>query len=75
MSPLDVVVGVVAIGLGILLFVTGAANSDNLERHSKLRRLTAVIGRTAARFVCVVLGVAFIALGVAVALGWKMLWS
>jgi small neutral amino acid transporter SnatA (MarC family) len=75
MTALDLVVGAASIGLGILLCVTGAANLDYLQHHSKLRWLTAALGRTGARVVCSIVGLLLVALGVAIALGWRMQWS
>jgi hypothetical protein len=70
----DVVVGCVAAGLGLLLIATASSGEARLLRYAKPRMLAAAFGQPAARVMLVALGLALIAVGVAIALGWRVNW-
>ncbi len=68
-SIADMFVGVVAVALGLAILLSSATNWQNAYRLRKTRWLEARLGRSGARVVLAVLGVALIALGVAIAMG------
>ena len=70
----DVVVGFVAAGLGLLLIASAASGEAWLLRYAKPRMLAAAFGKPSARVLLALLGVGLIALGIAVALGWRVQW-
>jgi hypothetical protein len=71
----DVLVGFVAAGLGLLFVASAVAGEARLLRFAKPRMLAAAFGQTAARVLLALLGAALIALGAAVALGWRVNWG
>lgn len=72
----DVVVGFVAAGLGLLLIFASASWGEAwLMRYAKPRMLAAAFGQPAARVMLVAIGLALIAVGVAIALGWRVNWG
>lgn len=74
MKPLDLVVGAVACSLGALFLLAGILGREELLRLSRLQRLIAQTGRIAARVISAILGLALIALGIAIATGWRLSW-
>jgi hypothetical protein len=75
MALQDVVVGVVAGCLGLYLIAGAATNGRWLMELGRPRMLVAALGPAAARISLGLLGVGLVALGVAVALGWRVHWS
>ena len=70
----NVVVGFVAAGLGMLLLAGAAFDGPWLMRLARPRMLAATLGKPAARVVLGLIGAGLIALGAAVALGWRVNW-
>lgn len=71
----DVVVGVVSAGLGIFLTAGATLNGRWLMELGRPKLLAAAIGSPAARITLGLLGIGLIALGVVIALGWRVHWS
>lgn len=71
----DVVVGAVSSALGLFLLLGALLNSRWLMSLRRPSMLTESIGQPAARAVLGLVGVAMIALGIAVALGWRVNWG
>jgi hypothetical protein len=69
MAVQDVFVGVVAIGIGLFALLAAIFNWDWSYRLWKARWVEARFGRRGARVFYVILGLAMIALGVAIAVG------
>lgn len=75
MNPQDVTVGVVAVVLGVVLLAGAATNTPWLMQLAKTRMLAGAIGLTAARVMLAALGVGLIILGIAIAIGWRVVWT
>jgi len=71
----DWIVGAVAIMLGLVLCYSAAASRPQMYDLPKIRWLESRMGRRATQAIIVLLGVLLVAVGVAVALGWKMNWQ
>lgn len=75
MQLLDVVVGAVSAALGLFLLVGAIVNSRWLMSLRRPRMLAESIGPSAARAILGLVGAAIVALGIAVALGWRVNWG
>jgi hypothetical protein len=75
MQAQDVLVGTVAALLGLMLLAGGALNAPWLMQLGKPRLLTAAIGPAGARLLVAAIGIALIALGVAIGSGWRIDWN
>jgi hypothetical protein len=71
----DVVVGAVSSALGLFLLLGSIANSRWLMSLRRPSMLAESIGPRAARAVLGLIGAAMIAIGIAVALGWRVNWG
>lgn len=71
----DWIVGGIAIAIGIVLCACAAISTEHLYELPKVRWLQQRYGRSATRSVLIVAGVALVALGIAIALGWKVEWN
>ena len=67
-------VGGVAAAFGVALLVGAALNAAWLLERRGARTLVAGLGQPAARAVLGLVGLALIALGIALALGWRLNW-
>ena len=74
MQPQDIAVGAVSIGLGLLLLVGAIGNVPWLMQLRKVRALSGAVGSPAARVLVGLVGAGTIALGVAIAVGWRVNW-
>jgi hypothetical protein len=74
MTALDLIVGTISAVVGLTMLLGGMFNLEPVFRFAKLRWLSEQLGRGWARLVCVLLGVIFFALGIAIALGWRLQW-
>ena len=70
----DILVGAVAAALGIAMVAGAAYGATWLLERRGARSLIAVIGKPAARVVLGAIGLALVALGTAIALGWRLNW-
>ena len=71
----DYVIAVVAVVCGSTLLIGGAMNAAWLMELAKVRSLSAGVGGTAARMICMAVGAAIILLGILVAAGWRPTWA
>lgn len=71
----DWIVGAVAITIGVLLCASAAISTEHLYELPKVRWLQQRFGRAATRSMLIVAGVALVAVGIAIALGWKVEWN
>ena len=71
----DVVVGAVSSALGLFLLLGAIANSRWLMSLRRPSMLAESIGPRAARAVLALIGAGLVALGIAVALGWRVNWG
>jgi small neutral amino acid transporter SnatA (MarC family) len=72
----DLIVGSVAVALGLLLFATALLNGSWLYALHTSRWLESCLTRTGTRVLHALLGLALVALGVAVAQGFRwQLWN
>jgi ABC-type tungstate transport system substrate-binding protein len=74
MQSQDIFFGAITAALGIAMMVGASLGGRWLLERRGARSLVAAIGRPAARIVLGLLGLALIALGIAVALGWRLNW-
>jgi hypothetical protein len=74
MQAHDLLVGGLAAIVGLVLIAGAIVNGSWLLSLPKFRRLSESIGKTAARVVIALLGVAVIAIGITIASGWRMTW-
>lgn len=74
MTALDLLVGTVSAVVGLAMFVGGVFNLEAVFRVAKVQWLSEQFGRSGARLVCALLGLVFFALGIAIALGWRIQW-
>jgi hypothetical protein len=70
----DLVVGALAAAVGVAMIVAAATDSSWLTRLPKSRLLIDAVGKTAARAIVVLLGVAIIVMAGLVASGWRIHW-
>ncbi len=70
----DWFVGCVSIVAGLALALAAATNSAWFFELAKPRFLSTALGRTRARIVLTTLGLAFVALGIAIARGYRASW-
>jgi len=75
MQRLDILVGVVAIFFGLLLACGAALDAPWLMALAKPRLLAESMGKPAARLFIAAIGIGLIALGIAVARGWRVQWG
>jgi hypothetical protein len=75
MQRLDILVGVVAALFGLFLTAGAALDAPWLMALAKPRLLAKSIGKPAARLLLAVLGVGLVALGIAIARGWRVHWG
>ena len=75
MQPADILIGGLAILLGMALLIGAALDGPWLMNLAKARLLAEAIGRPAARSAIAALGIALIVLGIAVARGWRVHWG
>ena len=75
MAPQDIVVGVVSVGLVLLLIAGAVLDGPWLMQLTRPRMLASALGRPAARLVLGLIGFALVALGIAIALGWRVHWG
>ena len=71
----DYFIAAVAVVAGSALLAGGAMNAAWLMELAKVRSLSAGVGGTAARLICVAVGAAIILLGILVASGWRPSWA
>ncbi len=70
----DLVVGLMAIGIGTALIGGAALESPLLMGLLKIRLLVESVGKTAARIIIATIGASSIALGLLIASGWRLHW-
>jgi hypothetical protein len=70
----DLLVGIMAGAVGSLLLIGALANSPHLMQLAKARLLTDAVGARAARAIIAAIGALTIALGVLIAIGWRIKW-
>jgi hypothetical protein len=75
MQTLDLLVGTVAVVLGLVIAGGAAIDGAWLMSLAKPRMLAETLGKPAARFVLALVGIACAALGVAIAAGWRVNWG
>ena len=75
MAVQDLFVGAVAGMFGLALIAAAAFDSQWLMQLAHPRMLAESLGKTGARILIGLLGLALIALGAAVASGWRVHWS
>jgi len=75
MQRLDILVGVVASLLGLFLVSGATLDAPWLMSLAKPRLLAGSIGKPAARLLIATIGIGLIALGIAVARGWRVDWG
>jgi len=75
MAVQDLFVGVVAGIVGLVLITAAVFDGQWLMQLAHPRMLAAVLGQTGARILIGLIGLALIALGAAVASGWRVHWS
>jgi len=75
MEMQNVVVGMVACSLGLILIAGTALDASWLMELGRPRLLAAAIGKPGARLALGLIGLGLIALGIAIALGWRVHWS
>jgi hypothetical protein len=71
----DIFVGTVASVVGLVLISGAAVEWHWLMQRPAAQLLTSALGKSVARVVLSAVGVALIAMGLIVALGWRMNWS
>ncbi|HEX5106779.1 MAG TPA: Imm17 family immunity protein [Pirellulaceae bacterium] len=71
----DIFVGVVTMVLGLALMAGAVLDGAWLMQLARPRFLATAFGKTAARLTLALIGAGLIALGTAVALGWRVDWS
>jgi hypothetical protein len=74
MQTPDLVVGGLAAIIGLALIAGAIVNGSWILSLPKFRLLSESIGKTAARVVIALLGVAVIAISITIASGWRMTW-
>ncbi|MCU0879408.1 MAG: hypothetical protein MUF06_16625 [Pirellulaceae bacterium] len=75
MQTLDLLVGTVAVVLGLAIAGGAAIDGAWLMSLAKPRMLADALGKPAARVVLGLVGLACAALGVAIAAGWRVNWG
>jgi hypothetical protein len=70
----DWFVGLVSVSIGLAISIAAAVNSAWFFELAKPRSLSAAVGRGKARMVFGGIGLAFVALGVVIALGYRVSW-
>lgn len=75
MQPLDLLVGTVAVVLGLGIAAGAIFDGPWLMGLAKPRMLAGALGKPAARVVLGLVGLACSALGVAIAAGWRVNWG
>jgi hypothetical protein len=70
----DLVVGALAAAVGVAMIVVAATDSNWLTRLPKSRLLIDAVGKTAARAIIALLGIAIIVMAGLVASGWRIHW-
>jgi len=71
----DYLIAAVAVVTGTALLLGGALNAAWLMELAKVRSMSAGLGVTATRAICVVVGAVIILIGVLVATGWRPPWA
>ena len=71
----DLIVGTLSIAIGVGLAAGALIKDSWLMSLAKPRLLVEAIGKPAARVLITALGVSLIVLGVAIARGWRIMWS
>lgn len=75
MNVPDLVVGTMAAAVGVMMIVVAATDSAWLTRLPKSRLLIDAVGKTAARAIIAILGIAIIVMAGLVASGWRINWG
>jgi hypothetical protein len=75
MAVHDVFVGTVAGALGLVLVAAAISRGQWLMQLARARMLAAALGETGARVLIGLIGLALLALGAAIAFGWRVHWS
>jgi hypothetical protein len=71
----DLVVGALSIAVGVGLAAGALIKDSWLMSLAKPRLLAEAVGKPAARALIIALGIGLIVLGVAIARGWRLMWS
>lgn len=71
----DLFVGSVAVIFGLLLLGGAALDGAWLMRLTKPRMLSESLGKTATRAILGLIGAGLIAIGISIALGWRVNWG
>jgi hypothetical protein len=71
----DLFVGAVSVLVGLFLAGGAALDAHWLMALAKSRLLAEVIGKTGARVLIALVGLGMIALGIAIARGWRIQWG
>ena len=71
----DLVVGTLSIALGVALAAGALLKDSWLMSLAKPRLLADAVGKPAARVLITAVGIGLIVLGVAIALGWRVMWG
>jgi hypothetical protein len=75
MQPLDLLVGTVAVALGLGISAGAILDGVWLMGLAKPRMLAEAFGKPVARGVLLLVGFACVAIGVAIAAGWRVNWG
>lgn len=74
MQGQNLLVGSMTAALGLAMIVGSARGASWLLERRGARSLVGAVGQPAARALLAVMGLALIALGIALALGWRLNW-
>jgi hypothetical protein len=75
MQRLDILVGVVSVVFGLFLVAGAALDAPWLMDLAKPWLLARSIGKPSARLLLAMLGIGLVALGIAIARGWRVHWG
>ena len=72
LNSLDLLVGAISAILGTVLLYASVVGDQRARQITRLQRMLMRLGDSTARIVSALIGLAFIALGIAVAFGWRL---